>query len=280
MFWSQDQGLRYSYSQTGFEILQPMNALDFLKNYFIPRYRSGASSLTIKQSEQLGDLAQQTNELTQYQMNIFSRISPFQFPFEIQADAAHIKVEYTRSGTRIVEDLTVSISYMIAYFPNMYGDSVGATTWIPTVTSFKAPKNTMNEHVKIFKIISDSRKDNPKWAEDYVKLSATITRDQLRQQSAIFNRMQQISRSRSEMSDMIMDSYEKRNAAYDRIYDNYSQAIRGVDTYRDPINDWEIDLPTGYDKAWTNGSEYIFSDDANYDPNIGSNKDWQKMQRQ
>jgi len=279
MFWSQDSNLKYSYSNNGFNVVQPMKALDFLKNYFLPRYRSKASSLTIKHSELLQDLAKQTNELTQYQMNIFSRISPFTFPFELQADAAHIQVEYAMDGVRIVEDLTVSISYMIAYFPNIYGGSIGATTWIPTVTSFKAPKKAMNDHVKVFKIIADSRKDNPKWMEDYVKLSATITRDQLCQQRAIFNRMKQISRSQSEMGDMIMDSYQKRNAAYDRIYDNYSEAIRGVDTYRDPINNWEVELPTGYGRAWTNGSEYIFSDDANYNPNIGSTQDWQQMQR-
>ena len=280
IFWSQDQNLRYSYAQTGFEILQPMSAQDFLKDYFIPRYRSKVSSLTIKKSSRLESLARQVKELTQHQMNLFAQISPFNFPFELRADASHIQVEYTLSGIRIVEDFTVSISYMVAYSPGMYGGSIGSTTWIPTVTSFKAPKNAMNEQVKIFRIISDSRRDNPKWAEDTIKLSATITRDQIRQQRAIFHRMQQISRTQSEISDIIMDSYEKRNAAYDRIFDNYSQAIRGVDTYRDPINDWKVDLPTGYDNAWTNGNDYIFSDDANYNPNIGSNKDWQQMQRQ
>ena len=280
LFWSQDQNLRYSYAQAGFEILQPMSAQNFLKDYFIPRYRSRVSELKIKETSQLESLARQVNELTQHQMNLFGRISPFQFPFELRSDAAHIQVEYTLSGIPTVEDFTVSISYMVAYIPGMYGGSIGATTWIPTVTSFKAPKKEMNEKVKIFRIIADSRKDNPKWSEDVVKLTATITRDQIRQQNAIFRSMQQISRTQSEISDMIMESYEKRNAAYDRIFDNYSQAIRGVDTYVDPVNDWKVELPTGYDNAWTDGNDYIFSDDAGFNPNIGSNKDWKQMQRQ
>ena len=126
----------------------------------------------------------------------------------------------------------------------------------------------------------DSRKDNPVWGENVLKLSAMITRDQLRHQQAIFNRMQQLSRTQSEIGDMIMDSYQKRNQAYDRIFDNYSQAIRGVDSYTDPINNWKVELPTGYDNAWTNGSDYVITEDPGFNPNIGSTQDWQRMTRQ
>jgi hypothetical protein len=31
--------------------------------------------------------------------------------------------------------------------------------------------------------------------------------------------------------------------------------------------------------AWTTGNEYIFSDQAGYNPNIGSNLNWQQMER-
>ena len=50
-----------------------------------------------------------------------------------------------------------------------------------------------------------------------------------------------------------------------------------MDSYVDPINNWEVELPTGHDNAWTNGSEYIFSDDAGFNPNIGSKQEWTRM---
>ena len=174
----------------------------------------------------------------------------------------------------------MAITYMIANLPTMYGGYTTGITWIPIVSAFKAPAKEINTKVRIFKIITDSRKDNPVWAENCIKLSASVTRDKIRQQRAVFNRMQQISKTQSEIGDMIMDSYQKRNDAYDRIFDNYSQAIRGVDSYRDPINDWKIDLPTGYDNAWTNGSEYVVSDDAGFNPNVGSTQNWEQMKRQ
>jgi hypothetical protein len=138
----------------------------------------------------------------------------------------------------------------------------------------------MEEAVRVFRIVMDSRRDNPVWAVNCIRLSAVVTREQLRHNRAIFDHMQQMSRERSDLSDRMMESYQKRSQAYDRMFDRYSEAIRGVDSYRDPINDWTVEIPTGYGNAWTDGSNYVFSDDANFDPNVGSTKDWERMSRQ
>ena len=279
LFWSEDRNLQYSYAQGGAEIVQPMGATEFIKNFYIPRSRANVSGLKVVQNQSLPALAQQTRDMAQFQLNIFGQISPFQFQYELRADAGRYKLEYSERGKRFVEDVTVAVTYMISYTPTMYGTITGVT-WIPITTSFKAPATDIDEKIKIFKIIMDSRKDNPVWGENVLKLSAMITRDQLRHQQAIFNRMQQLSRTQSEIGDMIMDSYQKRNQAYDRIFDNYSQAIRGVDSYTDPINNWKVEVPTGYDNAWTNGSDYVIAEDPGFNPNIGSTQDWQRMTRQ
>ncbi len=280
LFWSQDPDIRFLYSQAGMEIRQPMGAVEFLRDFFIPRFRSDVSSLKVIQTQDLPSLAQQSGDLAQVQLNLFGQISPFQFQFEIRADAGRLKMEYLQGGRKMVEDVTVAITYLIAYLPTMYGAIAPGITWIPTVSSFKAPADEIDDKIRAFKIIMDSRKDNPVWAENCTRLAATVTRDQLRHQRAIFDRMQQISKTHSEISDMIMDSYQKRSDAYDRIFDNYSQAIRGVDSYLDPINDWKIELPTGYDNAWTNGSDYIITDDPGFNPNVGSTQNWERMKRQ
>ena len=278
MFYSQDPGLCSSRALSGSEILKPMAACDFLKKYYIPRCRKGVSSLKIRQSQTLEALARQNRELACIQMDLFSRISPFGFPYEIHSDAARVQVEYIQSGRKIIEDFTVTITYMVAYYQSTYGN-VGATTWIPVVASFHAPADEMDRRVRTFKIITDSRKDNPHWTEDYIRLCATIARDQIRRKEAVLASMRKAAGARSEISDMISESYAKRNEAYDRIFDNYSDAVRSVDSYVDPINDWEIELPTSHDNAWTNGFEYIFSDDAGFDPNIGSSQQWTRMGR-
>ncbi len=63
-------------------------------------------------------------------------------------------------------------------------------------------------------------------------------------------------------------------------FDNYIQGLRGVETYNDPVNNWKVEIPVGYENAWTNGSDYVFSDNIQFDPNQGSTQNWTRMERQ
>lgn len=78
---------------------------------------------------------------------------------------------------------------------------------------------------------------------------------------------------------MTWQAYQNRSAAQDRMFDNYTQAFRGVATYIDPNTNRGVQLPSGYDNVWTNGSEYILSHIPGYNPNTGSSQIWQPMQR-
>jgi hypothetical protein len=75
-------------------------------------------------------------------------------------------------------------------------------------------------------------------------------------------------------------AWEQQQASQDRISRRFSEYIRGVDTYQNPITNQPIQLPGGYGRAWTNASgEYIVSDSQSYNPNIGSTTNWRPMQR-
>jgi hypothetical protein len=279
MYWCQDQMSQSSYAQAGFTILQPLGAIDFLQTVFIPQARPGVSDLKILETQSLPPLAQYILQLNHMMLDIFAQISPFTFAYESRADAARIKVEYTQNGRRMMEDFTSSITYFISYLPTTSGMSLPSISWTPTVCSFRAPAEEMPGKIKMFQIAFYSRFDNPVWNVSYTRLAATVTREKLRQQQAIFARWQQIRQTQQEIDDIIWKTYENRSRSYDRMFDNYSQALRGVDTYVDPVNNWKIELPTGYDNAWTNGNEYVFSDNPNFNPNAGSILDWQKMDR-
>jgi hypothetical protein len=278
-FWTTDPNLQYSLASSGKKTLQPMPPAQFLKAVWAPHHRAGATGLTVLESQPLPELATRLREAAQYQMQVFGQISPFQFRYEIRTDAAHVKLQYQRDGATVIEDATAAITYFISYMPSMYG-TVQEVAWTPSVFSFRAPAGEMSDKVKLFKVIADSRQDNPAWQLSCTRLSATVTREQIRQQNAIFARMQQIHRTQQETSDIIMSSYRERSAAYDRIFDNYSQAVRGVETYVDPTTSSKIELPNGYTDAWTNGTDYVMSNDPRFNPNVGSNQNWQRLNRQ
>lgn len=277
-FWSQDPSLQASYSRTGAEIQQPMTGVDYLRNIFLPRMRRDISGLKVLENGPLPDLAQRNLEITRYHLDVFNQISPFTFRYELGSDAGHLRVQYRRQGQEVVEELIVSITYQTVHMPTMYG-AVQAISWIPQVKSFQAPAGEMGAKAPLFKVILDSYQENPEWAVAGTRLAAAITRNQLRQQQAVFQQMQQIRQSQSEVSDMIHEGYRRRSAAMDRVFDKYSESIRGVDSYRDPVNERYVEVPNGMQNAWTDGREYIFSDQADFNPNIGSTRNWQQMER-
>ena len=73
-------------------------------------------------------------------------------------------------------------------------------------------------------------------------------------------------------------AWEQRQRVNDKISQNFSDYIRGVDRYNDPFSGKEVELPSGYGTAWANNlGEYVVTDSPGYNPNIGSNLTWQPM---
>lgn len=279
LYWSPDQQLQYSFAQMGSTIMQTMGAIDFLQRAFIPQVRQGVSDIKVLETQPLPAVAQKALAVTNLTLNLFGQISPPNAPYQTQADAGRVKVEYTMNGRRIVEDFAVIVTYYITNSSTLSGMVVPSVSWSPTVVSFRCPAEEMPAKIRTFQIALMSRYDNPVWQVSYTRLCALVTREQLRQQQAIFARYQQIHKTLEECNDIIWQTYQNKSAAQDRMFDSYSQALRGVDTYVDPVNNWNVELPTGYDNAWTNGTDYVFSDSAGFDPNILSSGNWQKMTR-
>jgi hypothetical protein len=89
-----------------------------------------------------------------------------------------------------------------------------------------------------------------------------------------------ISQTSNEISDSMMKSYQERQQVYDRISENFSEYVRGTEHYNNPIEGREVELPGGYNHVWTNASgEYVLTDSPNYNPNVGSNKNWEEIQK-
>jgi hypothetical protein len=80
-----------------------------------------------------------------------------------------------------------------------------------------------------------------------------------------------ITRNSEEIRRMYSESYRKRSESQDRISQSFSEYIRGVETYRNPYENRPIQLPSGYRDAWVNQhGEYVLSNEAGFNPNVGS----------
>jgi len=278
--WSQDPNMNYTYAQAGTPVMQTQGAAEYLQNFYIARARSGVSDLKVVETQPLPGLAQHMLAIGNMQLNIFNQISPPKAPIETRADSARVKVEYAWNGRRMVEEFICSVSYIITYTATMYG-SVSLVNWVAQVESFRAPADEMTSKIRLFQTMIFSRVDNPVWSVNNIRLAAVISREQLRHQQGIFARLRQIRETQSEISDIISQTYQNKSQAQDRMFDNYTQALRGVETYLDPVNSRNVELPSGFGNVWTNGSDYILSDSSGYNPNVAGagGGTWTQMNR-
>jgi hypothetical protein len=240
--------------------------------------RSAVKDLKVLETQPLPALAQHVLARSNALLGIFHQISPPVGPYENRAESARVKVEYTFNGRRMTEDFTASVTYSISYMNSIYG-SIPLIFWMPQVGSFRAPSEEMVAKVRLFQIMMYSGAENPLWTVNCVRLQAMVTREQLRHQQAIFARLRQIRETMSEVSDIIWNTLQNRSQTQDRMFDNYTQALRGVDTYVDPVNKFNVELPAGFDNVWTNGTDYVLSDSPSYNPNVGSSGNWTQMNR-
>ncbi len=270
-FWStnpltlslQPKGSRYF----GSEVRPPVAPLEFIQDILIPEYRNNVSNLRIIEKQKVPELAQQLVKAQQSPGITFT------------ADAGKIKVEYQRNGIWFEEIFFAVIESMTYPIQSIYGITSN-TNWIGDyLFSFKAEKGKLDASTKTFQTMVNSFQLNPQWFNKYNQLVEFLIQNQIQRIQAIGQISRIISQTSNEISDMMMRSYQNRQSAYDRISENFSQMIRGVDSYYNPIEQKNIELPSGYKSAWTNSlGEYILSDDSSFNPNIGSTVNWQKLE--
>ena len=87
------------------------------------------------------------------------------------------------------------------------------------------------------------------------------------------------------MSDQVsaekMEQFKANGDVYDKVSQKFSDNTLGIDRYYDPYEEREVQLPSGYNHAWSNNNgEYIMSDNPNFNPNVGSNLNWESMKRE
>jgi len=162
----------------------------------------------------------------------------------------------------------------------MYGQASNTNWFADYLFSFRAEKGKLDGLSKTFETMARSFRLNPRWFSKYNQVVEYLIAQQIRQIKNVGELSRIISRTSDEISAMTMKSYEDRQAVNDRIAENFSDYVRGVDRYYNPIEERPVELPSGYERAWTNSlGEYILSESPSYNPNESSNVEWREIQK-
>lgn len=253
----------------GNEMQPPAGALQVLREIIVPRFRGKAPGLQLIGQESLPDLPR-----------MVQAGSPGASGGATTADGGKIRIRYQKNNRFIDEEIYGVVEATRISTPGLFGSTESIFWAADYLFSFRAMAGRLESFADLFQAIIYSFRLNPQWYARCAQISQYMIQNQIRQIHNVGQISRIISQTHSQISDMIMDSYNQRQQTMDRISTNFSQAIRGVDEYYDPVEQRGVELPGGYGYAWVNGlGDYVLTDNPSYNPNLGSNMNWQQMSR-
>jgi hypothetical protein len=194
--------------------------------------------------------------------------NPPSYGANVSFSASVVDFEYQAGGMSFEGSATCGIVYVSAM--------TGQTIWVADkmfVTSF--PKGQREKTAPIFATMIKSFKIDLQWynmLNQYVQASTNTVMNGI-YQAGVRSRI--ISNMSNQISDMTRHSYERQQAAYDRVYRGISESIRGVNSYHDPYKGYDVEFPVDYRYVYANPlGEYYVTNNPNDNPNYGSNLNW------
>jgi hypothetical protein len=253
----------------GNEVKPMVSSSEALRSIILTRFRNKFPDLKIIETKNLPELAKALSGGGQSQQGITTT-----------ADAARIKIEYKLNGVPTEEEIYAMVESFSFGLQSMTGYITNTNWYVDYIFSFKSEKGKLEGNSKIFQTIVYSFKKNPIWFSKYNQVVEYLIKSQIQQIHNTGQLSRIISQTSNEISDMMMDSYNKREAVNDKISENFSNYIRGVEVYNDPSDNKTVELPSGYNNAWINkNGEYIVTDNPNYNPNVETNQSWEQLEK-
>jgi DNA-directed RNA polymerase subunit RPC12/RpoP len=248
----------------GYEVRKPAAAREALRQYVLPRYRKIQGLAVVDEGPAF--------ELLQ----VATRNQPAQAPgAQVSSDAARFRLHYTLNNQAIAEEMSAVVEYTRIVAPGIFGGAETIFWNIAYLTSFRGSRERLESYADLYRAIFSSVKINPAWTALVQQVIQGLTSNQIRHIQQIGAISRQISQNADQMREQNLRGWQERSAAYDRVSEQFSQTIRGVDPYYDPNTGQNVELPSGYTQAWSTPlGEYLLTDDPTFNPNIGSNQTW------
>jgi hypothetical protein len=279
--WADDPGpLQMAARQTAAygtrpcDIAAPMSASDYLRRN-LAKYRPNAQVVGMEPAPKLLETLQKQarqSEQAAAQYNLRQSVRP---------DAARVRVRYSVNG-KPMEELIFAATITTATLGPSYNARTGQMAQaysysnVAYVTGERAPQGQVDASEKFFELVVGSSRVNPAW-------QARVTNNALAmqkiEQKGIADRSKIVAQNAEDIRKINQESYENRQRSQDRMSEQFSQTIRGVETYRNPGTGEEVELSNQYGHAWVNNKgEYLLSDQEGFNPSVELKEDWQPLE--
>jgi hypothetical protein len=259
-----EMGFPVGANYMGNEVRPPVhNAMQYLKEIIIPRYRADVQVRLIGEQE-LPEWAKAVSQQAEQVPGV-----------QLQSHAGKVRLAYSVQGQAVEEDLyCVLQTVFLAAAGNMYIQTG------ERVHGMRAAAGRLDESTRVMQTMVTSVRVNPQWFNQYQQVCQALHNMQMQRIRAAGQISRIISDTNREISDSMYESWQRRQESEDRIARKWTEAFRGVETYYNPVDQRPVELPSGYRHAWVNGNgEVVLTDQAGFNPNVELGGSWQSLER-
>lgn len=155
-----------------------------------------------------------------------------------------------RNGQPVEAEGTLLLTYVYSSSDGMNSSCIWGLT---SLRMYFAKQGQLQTTLPLLQSVVRSGRPNPQW---YVRMSNHR------------NQVWKIARDAQAEVGRIIDEMNASLRDRDRIYEGFSEYIRGTSVYQDPTSGRFYELESGHNQVWFgSGGDVIYTDDFNYSPN-------------
>jgi hypothetical protein len=275
MQMSAQQSLRFGRKEC--DIMPPMGPGDFLRRMVVPKVRPNARVVAV---EPMPDVSQKLQEKAREQENMAARVG---MRMRIHAEAARARLEYDLNG-QAVEEWVTAVTFAAATAGpsfDMATGRMGQTLFYNCggylLFALRAPQGQLASRQKFFDLVLGTVQVDPAWQG---RVTQVLVNMQASDAKGVRDRSAIVAQNQRDISGIINQTFENRQKSQDASAEQFSQYIRGVETYRNPHTGETVELSNQYGHAWINNSnEYILTDSPGFDPSVALKGNWTALER-
>jgi hypothetical protein len=242
------------------ELGPPMSARDFLTRVAVPRLRPGAKVLGIEPIPAVD--APLREQVAQAQ----ALAAQAGVQMRLRADHGRARLQLPPGKVAGDEWLTVVVFTRATAMPSMnpatgqMGQSATYQSTAEQLFAMRAPPGELPANQKLFDTVLSTVRLDPTWQGRVTQVQANMSAANVQ---GARDRSRIIAQSAEQTRRTLQEGYEHRQAALDRSAERWSDAMRGVQNFRDPTTGENVKLSNEYAHAWVSGNgEYVMSDSA------------------
>jgi hypothetical protein len=285
--WTDDPNMRNAitasnqqmarYGAHGCDLMAPMSADAYLRQNVLPAVRRNAR---VESFEQLPDTAPRLQEEARQLQELAAHQG---MKANIRTDAGRVRVSYTQ-GAEPVEEWFTAMTFAISMPGPSFnirtgraGQALYYTNSADHLFALRAPQGQLDVQEKLFQLILATVKVNPQWQARVEQAIANLNAQDIKganDRSAI------VTKTGQDIAKMTQEAY--RNATDSRAHSmaNWSQYMRGVQTFRNPATGDTVELSNMYEHAWAGpDNTYVLTNSSNFNPNASLDGHYTSLER-